>query len=522
MPAGGLFGESFVDSLINILVIENGYREFPMGLSLHEDGIKGCAFLRSETLHEGLPVLQRENIDCILLCLIPENGLAHDSSAIEALIGQTVKTAKNVPLVVLSTFYDDTLASKALRMGAQDYLAMGEFDNATLYRTIRHAIQRQCLLTKLHEYEEMRFRKIIEKNADGIIIVDNEGVVLFANPSAEELFEKKSTQLLGITLGFPLCSGENTEIEILRKNMTICFVEMRVVEIEWEGQKAYLASMRDVTEQKHMIEEIRNLTKNLEKRVSDEIAKQRKQEQMLIQKSKMASMGEMISSIAHQWRQPLNAIGLLVQDFHEAYLFGELTEAYILENVNKSMEQIDYMSNTIEDFRNFFRISKEMTPFDVISALRRVINIVQVQLKIRYIVVRFLYDKKHIYMVNGFRNEFMQAVLNVINNAKDAIITSQEKGLLANDKGEITINVRKESDRILIEIQDNGGGIDERIKERIFEPDFTSKSENMGTGIGLYMSKLIIEDNMSGKLTAENTDKGAKFLFTLNECLSLM
>ena len=244
---------------------------------------------------------------------------------------------------------------------------------------------------------------------------------------------------------------------------------------------------------------LKEMNEHLQQIVDEQISQIRKKDELLQQQSKLAAMGEMIGAIAHQWRQPLNALGLIIQDIAEAYEFNELNKEYIQDTVKKSMQQINFMSKTIDDFRNFFRIDKQKELFDVKKAIKETINIMQAQLKHHNINVDVNGED---FKIEGFANEFKQVVLNIINNAKDAII---EKGI---KEGKIKIILYKQK----VIIADNAGGIPEGIIDRIFEPYFTTKEQGKGTGMGLYMSKMIIENNMQGILSVKNINGGAKFV----------
>ena len=210
-------------------------------------------------------------------------------------------------------------------------------------------------------------------------------------------------------------------------------------------------------------------------------------------------MGEMIGAIAHQWRQPLNTLGLIIQDLEEAYGFGELDEKYIKDTVQTSMKQINFMSKTIDDFRNFFRINKKITHFSVKQAIQETVNIVLAQLKHHNIKITISGDD---FEIKGFDNEFKQTILNIIGNAKDMIMENN----ISNPEIQIWLKDKK------VYISDNAGGIPKEIIKRIFEPYFTTKEQGKGTGMGLYMSKMIIEENMGGKITAHNKNGGAEFV----------
>ncbi|KWT95137.1 PAS domain-containing sensor histidine kinase [Candidatus Magnetominusculus xianensis] len=274
--------------------------------------------------------------------------------------------------------------------------------------------------------------------------------------------------------------------------------------------------IRDITIRKQEMEQLRkseqmmeDVAQNLQQMVNEEIRNKLKREQLLVQQSKLATMGEMIAVVAHQWKQPLNIIGLIVQDLEDAFGYEGLDEEYIKKAVKSVLEQIAFMTKTVDDFRDFLRPSKEKMRFSIVKAIEDILFMNEALFKKGNIIVSFnrgnLSDN---YEITGYTNEIKHVILNLVNNAKDAI--SNKKG-----EGIINISLSKDDNRIIIVITDNGGGIPPEIIERIFDPYFTTKPEQEGTGIGLYMSKTIIESRMSGKLTARNTSVGAEFRIEL-------
>lgn len=246
---------------------------------------------------------------------------------------------------------------------------------------------------------------------------------------------------------------------------------------------------------------------------------------LLIQQSKMAAMGEMIGAIAHQWRQPLNAVNLIAQDLSSAYEYGELNREYLGRSVGDIMKQVSFMSNTIDDFRNFFKPDKEKIPFKINTIIKEVINLLYEQIGRANIDISLscsyegavkketkgYRDKICTCMPElialGYPNEFKQAVLNLITNSRDAIIEQKEKGLNVNGhKPFISIEISKNNDKVIVKFRDNGGGIPDKLIADIFSPYITSKKD--GTGIGLYISKTIIETHMGGRLTVKNIAGG--------------
>jgi len=249
-------------------------------------------------------------------------------------------------------------------------------------------------------------------------------------------------------------------------------------------------------------------------------------ERILVHQSRLAAMGEMIGAIAHQWRQPLNAVNAIIQDLKDAYEYGVLDRDYLDRSVKNAMQQIQFMSKTIDDFRNFFHPDKTKKSFDVKQAAAEVLTMVSSQLlthRISYRITCHVHNRTfedftspiipcEEMMIPGYENEMKQVFLNLVNNAKDAILECREHGLMGPEvKGMIAINFELPGERVVIKVTDNGGGIPAGILDRIFEPYFSTKEPGHGTGIGLYMSKVIIENNMGGRLTARNVDGGAEF-----------
>ena len=249
------------------------------------------------------------------------------------------------------------------------------------------------------------------------------------------------------------------------------------------------------------------LNKNLEMRVNESVRQIRQQEQVMIQQAKMAEMGEMMNSIAHQWRQPLSVMGLEVQDLRDAYAFGELDDAYLERAVETTMQQIKYMSGTIEDFRNFFKPDKTKETFSIQACIGDIVSVVAAQLR-HYRIVIVVEGED--FTLHSYPNELKQVILNLVNNAKDAIIernVSHGKILLKSIPGEIK--------KVIVE--DNGGGIDPDIRAKIFEPYFTTKHKSVGTGIGLYMVKTILERHQDAAVFVEDSEAGTRFTIEFYE-----
>jgi len=264
-----------------------------------------------------------------------------------------------------------------------------------------------------------------------------------------------------------------------------------------------LARVKNALTLKFQYDYIKNVNELLDKKIEEEVAKSHKKDAMMQEQTKLAAMGEMIGAVAHQWRQPLNALNINIQNLDDDFEEGLINKEFIESFIQKNTEIIQFMSDTIDDFRNFFRIDKEKVDFSVLDTLKKVLNMQSSVLKNYNIAVEIIGED---FIINGLKNEFAQVIMSLISNAKDALIENKVKN------AKITINLS--DDKIII--SNNGTGIDEEIINRVFEPYFTTKEQGRGTGMGLYMSKMIIENNMNGKISVENIDDGVSFTITLN------
>lgn len=243
--------------------------------------------------------------------------------------------------------------------------------------------------------------------------------------------------------------------------------------------------------------------KELEKLISLEVEKNRQKDKIMFQQNKMASMGEMLNNIAHQWRQPLMEISSLFIPVQAKIDFEiEIDKKELKDAILKLNEITKYMSNTIDDFKNFFATNKEKEKFRISQQINASLNILSATLKSHNIMIEIIIKKNP--EIYAYKNDYMQVLINIINNAKDILIQRKIQD------PKIIIIVDETVDDVIISIEDNAGGVKVIPLEDIFKPFFTYGKAN-GTGIGLFMSKLIIENNMEGKLTVENTKLGANF-----------
>ena len=301
-----------------------------------------------------------------------------------------------------------------------------------------------------------------------------------------------------------LATAFNTMIDILdsqqeKLHENAILLEKEIAERQM-AQKALVVEQQQLEKMNSMLYEFNN---DLDKRITQKVSELRQKDQILIQQNRQAAMGDMINNIAHQWRQPLNAIGLIVQSMMYSYESGGLSEEMMKADVDKTMETIKFMSQTIDDFRNYFKPDKEKTQFNVKMVINRSISIVAGSISNVKITIES--DEAVDPVIYGYPNEYSQVVLNILINARDAL--SERK----TSNPEIKIVIRTENGKSVVTISDNAGGIPEDIIDKIFDPYFSTKGPETGTGVGLFMSKNIIEENMNGRLTVCNSGEGAEF-----------
>ncbi len=333
--------------------------------------------------------------------------------------------------------------------------------------------------------------RVFDNMFDALIVNNSEGLILDINTQALHLLGYSKDELLGknIQLLIPTLIMEDQikemhNINAVHHDKSMIPIAIGVTKMALEEQHLYITIARDLREIKKLEEE------------------NKKQENLLQHQSKLASMGEMIGAIAHQWRQPLNELSIRMQKIKIVYKNEQITPEYIEEFVEKNKQTILFMSKTIDDFRNFFRIDKTKSEFDVKSAVESVINMQSAQLDDNNITLQL---DLHPCSFLGHKSEFQQVVLNIINNAKDALVDKMI------DNPTIIIKLNNN----ILSIEDNAGGIPEELINKIFEPYFTTKDQGEGTGLGLYMSKIIIENNMHSQLLVENGLRGAIFTIKL-------
>ena len=390
------------------------------------------------------------------------------------------------------------------------------------------SLENSMLYTALRESKRL-LQAIIDNSSAVIYVKDLEGRYLLINRRFEELFHVAREAVPGKTDYdlFPKVRAD--AFRAFDKEVVAAQTAMEAEEVapQDDGLHTYLSIKAplydetgnlhavcgisaDITERKRAEEALREserryreLSETLEVRVREAVEELGQKNKMLLLQSRQALMGEMLSNIAHQWRQPLNMLGLLAQELQITGNRGTLTSESRDANVKKTMEIIQHMSKTIDDFRYFFSPQKQKIRFRVLEVLEKTLSLLEAPFGAYQILTETVAAGDPV--LEGYPNEYSQVLLNILTNAKDAFLSRN----IAAPK--IVITVSTEGDKSLVTITDNAGGIPEGIIDKIFDPYFSTKGPEQGTGVGLFMCKTIIEKNMGGALSARNIGMGAEF-----------
>ena len=326
--------------------------------------------------------------------------------------------------------------------------------------------------------------------------------------TVKNLTKDKKTVYLNTTIT-PILDDFGNIIEFIAIRYDVTFevelkksLEQKEKELEELNQNLELKVLEQT-------KQLKELNKTLEKRVQEEISKNDEKQKLLFWQSRMASLGQMLGNIAHQWRQPLTELNLTLFNMKKASLNKD--EKKVEELYKESKNLISGMSSTIEDFTNFFNPLKEKKSFEIKDVINEVLTILRKVIEQEEIKIKV--DVPINYKVLGVSNELAQVLINLIQNSKDAFRQNEikDKNIFISLKEKKNLNKKS----VILEIEDNAGGIKEENLDSIFEPYFTTKHKSQGTGLGLFMSKMIIEKSLEGTLSHRNSKNGSIFTITI-------
>ncbi len=356
----------------------------------------------------------------------------------------------------------------------------------------KQILRQTAKIVEKEEYEET----IIESNNNAIIAIDWTGKITTYNDKAQELFGWTKEEMIG------------------SRNL-LNIIPPKYRDLHINASKSYLSSGKScgVIGNSHELEGIRKNGEIFPIHISfgakykikgsivvaniEDITYKKEQELLLIQQSKMASMGEMIGNIAHQWRQPLSAITTHASGSILHKEMGILTDEHLIKSYKDIIKSANFLSDTINDFRDFFQESKDKKPFLIVKEIGHIKGITKNNYDTNNIGIYQNELDEDITCI-GIKNEFGQVIMNILNNAKDILI---EKGI---EKKVVYIETIQVNNNCTIKIYDNAGGIAKEIISKVFDPYFTTKHQRQGTGIGLHMSSEIIVKHFNGTLSATN------------------
>ena len=326
--------------------------------------------------------------------------------------------------------------------------------------------------------------------------------------TVKNLSKNGSTVYLNTTITPILDENENIiEFIAIRYDVTAEVELKKSLELkEKELEQLNLNLEQKVKEQTKQLKE---LNKTLENRVNEEIKKNEEKQKLLFWQSRMASLGQMLANIAHQWRQPLTELNLTLFNMKKASI--QNNEKKVDELYKESKTLISSMSSTIDDFTNFFNPQKEKKSFEIKDAINEALIILRKVIELENIHIQI--DVPIDYKVIGVSNELSQVVINLIQNSKDAFIQNDitNRTIIITLKEELILDKKY----ALLELKDNAGGISKENIDKIFDPYFTTKYKSQGTGLGLFMSKMIIEKSLEGELSHKNIDDGSLFTISI-------
>lgn len=369
-----------------------------------------------------------------------------------------------------------------------------------------------------------RFEQLFSNSGVGIFIVDKERRIIEANEAFCKIFGFSYDEIIlqsALTLHLSYASyvnfatiafnkvrnneSLNLEYQFLHKEKKTLW--LRIAGDSIPTNKEVLWTITDITIQKENEQKICHLNESLSLEVKLQLKKLREKDKQLQFQSRLVQMGEMLSMIAHQWRQPLGAISATTSFLSSKLMLGSIDHVEFADEIERIETYSAYLSKTIDDFRKFFKATKQKEETTLEDIVDKTLNITKPLLTNKNIMVQTVFTCKE--KIQTYGNELGQAILNIIKNAEDALLENS----VENPK--ISIRTYKDDKKIYLEIKDNAGGIHESILDKIFDPYFSTKLSKDGTGVGLYMSRTIVEEHCKGLLHVRNDEEGAVFTICL-------
>ncbi len=371
------------------------------------------------------------------------------------------------------------------------------------------------LLLSKSKKELYKFHSAIDKSDSFVALTDKYGKITYLNDVFSQilgvqkrigghilsLFEYDEAIFKQMADSLEANGIYKGELRLLNRGAPV-FIKITVLGIyDKDGLNSVLYMGMDITNEKKLEEDLIDINKHLNEMVEQKVAEIKQKDAMLLQHSRIAAMAEAISSVAHQWRQPLNALAIIIQDLKMASDYGELNSEYINSSVLKSKEIIAQMSKTIDVFRGFLNMSGEREVFDLSFAIQKAALLSDATFKNSSVKTDIEYPKMPL-LIDGYAGDVTQCMLSIILNAKENF---EQKNI---KNPQLTIKADTDGESAYINICDNGGGCDVDVLDKIFEPYFTTKKVQTGAGLGLFMAKNIIEKNMHGRIEAYNNEGG--------------
>ncbi|MDN5299112.1 MAG: hypothetical protein PWP51_1665 [Clostridiales bacterium] len=374
----------------------------------------------------------------------------------------------------------------------------------SLNEELEEDIAKRIILEKELIMSRNKFQNIFQSGSDCIFVINTKdpGKIDEVNDKVVKSLEFEKTELLGKRY-FDISSIVTEKyleklLEELKRNQNVMFedtlkanhgktipVEINVRILEDEKAEQLVMISRDIS---------------IKKRYESEMEEKKRWEALMIYQSRLAAMGEMIGSIAHQWRQPLSGISMIFNNLEDAFHYNELDEDYLKKQGKRMQALVKYMSQTIDDFRFFFNPKNDREDFLISSVVDRTLEFLNESVRLNNIEIVYELEKDS--LIYGRPNQLSQVLFSILKNAIDAIVISES------DMRKIWIRILQDEDQLTIEIEDTGGGTAHENLLKIFDAYYTTKEAHNGTGLGLYISKVIVEKNFSGRIMAKNGQHG--------------